>query len=199
VAPPDIIAPRWQILSGEAPVGHDTLAIRISPGPGFGDGGHPTTRLCLQALAALAPRGRPFRLLDFGSGSGILTIAAAAHLGATVEAVEIDPRATEHAAHNFRTNQVVDRVRQITSLSAACGPFDVIVANILRAVLVAHAEPLTRLLASPGTLVLSGLVSTDLPEVITRYTPLMNDARPEVYERDEWRGLVWRARTESDR
>src|SRR5262249_38119169 len=150
------------------------------------------TQLCLQALGALSPRDRPFRLLDFGSGSGILSIAAAAHLGATVDAVEIDSAAIAHAALNFHTNATADRVRQLPSLDEAAGPFDRVVANILRGILLSFAEPLAARLAPAATLVLSGLVATDVPEVGTRYAALLGGQRPEIYEREEWRALVWR-------
>jgi ribosomal protein L11 methyltransferase len=145
----------------------------------------------LQALAALAPRGRAWRLLDFGSGTGILSIAGA-HLGATVDAVEIDPRAIEHGQRNLVINGAAANVRQLTALDDAVGPFDIVVANILRSVLLSFAAPLVERLAWDGALVLSGLVSTDVPEVSSGYARLLG-ARPEVYERDEWRSLVWRA------
>jgi ribosomal protein L11 methyltransferase len=130
-------------------------------------------------------------MLDFGSGSGILSIAGAL-LGATVDAVEIDRRAIAHAATNLRANAVGDRVRQGMDLGATAGAFDLVVANILRSVLLEFAAPLTRLRGESGALVLSGLVSTDVPEVSALYTPLLGGRRPEVYARDEWRALVWR-------
>jgi ribosomal protein L11 methyltransferase len=185
------VAPRWEILPLDGAASAGALPIRLASGPGFGDGKHPTTQMCLEALAALAPRGRPWRLLDFGSGSGILSVAGAL-LGATVDAVEIDPGAVEHAEQNLRANAAAERVRQVSALGAARGPFDVIAANILRSVLLAHADPLVGLLASHGALVLSGLVSTDVPEVSARYARVLGGARPEVYDREDWRALAWR-------
>jgi ribosomal protein L11 methyltransferase len=193
VAPgaPIHVAPRWQILPLDGVAPADALALRLAPGPGFGDGRHPTTQLCLQAIAALAPRGRPWRLLDFGSGSGILSIAGA-RLGATVDAVEIDPRAIEHARRNLQANGFVDGVRFLRSLDETTGPFDLIMGNILRSVLLSYADALVGLRAGGGALVLSGLVSTDVPEVSARYAPLFAGVRPEVYEREDWRALLWR-------
>jgi ribosomal protein L11 methyltransferase len=184
---------RWHLLPSGAEAEPDVAAlpIRLVGGPGFGDGTHVTTRVCLEAIAALAPRAHPWRMLDFGSGSGILAIAGA-RLGATVDAVEIDPRARQHAERNFEANGLTRAVRQHASLEGTPGPFDLVVANILRQVLVAFARPLAQR-APWGALVLSGLVSTDVPEVSATYAPLLG-ARPEVYERDEWRALVWRAR-----
>jgi ribosomal protein L11 methyltransferase len=190
------VPPRWQVLPAGGVAAADRLPLRLAAGPGFGDGRHPTTQLCLQAIAALAPRGRPWRLLDFGSGSGILSIAGA-RLGGEVEAVEIDPLAIEHATRNFQANGVEARIRQLPALDAATPPFDLVVANIVRAVLVRHAAALVAVRSAAGTLVLSGLVSTDVPELTARYMPLVGGARPEVYERDEWRALVWRGRAVS--
>jgi ribosomal protein L11 methyltransferase len=186
------VPPRWQIVSPDDEARPGALALRMTPGAGFGDGRHPTTRWCLQALGALAPGGRTWRLLDFGSGSGILSVAGA-RLGAEVDAVEVDPRAIEHAERNFAVNEVAASVRQHTVLDPVAGPFDLIVANILRSVLVAFSASLVERLAPDGALVLSGLVSTDVPEVIAAYERRLG-ARPDVYEREEWRGLVWRRR-----
>jgi ribosomal protein L11 methyltransferase len=155
---------------------------------GFGDGTHPTTRLCLQAIQALAPRGEGWRMLDFGAGSGILAIAAA-HRGARVDAVEIDPAALAHARANAAHNQVA--IGLATTLDEAAGPYQLVVANILRGVLMAHAELLHARLATGGGLILSGLVATDLPEVGVRYGALLG-RRPEAYHLDDWRALVWR-------
>jgi ribosomal protein L11 methyltransferase len=189
------IPPCWTIIEpGSAAEVASTRSIRIvlEPGAGFGDGRHPTTVLCLQAIAALAPREqRPWRMLDFGSGSGILAIAAA-KLGAHVRAVEIDQGAIEHARANANLNSVAGRIALGRSLEAADGTFELVAANILRQVLLDHAPALVERVAPSGTLVLSGLVSTDVPEVSARYASLFGGRRPEIYERDEWRALAWR-------
>lgn len=183
--------PNLDIASG------DHLTLVLLPGPGFGDGTHPTTHLCLQALAALAPCARApsqshaWRMLDFGSGSGVLSLGAAL-LGATVSAVEIDARAVAHAEHNARATGVADRIRHARTLDEAPGPFDLVIANILRDVLLDHADALAARLAVGATLVLSGLVSTDVPELTAAYAKRLGGQRPEVYARDDWRALVWR-------
>ncbi|HTQ47378.1 MAG TPA: 50S ribosomal protein L11 methyltransferase [Polyangiaceae bacterium] len=186
------VAPRWQILPVGAAADAEAIPIWLESGTGFGDGSHPTTQLCLQGIAALAPRGRAWRLLDVGSGSGILSIAGA-RLGASVDAVEIDPRAIEHAERCYRANGVQDRVRSFSSLAAVRGSFDLVVANVWRAALLSLCEEVVPLRGSGGSILLSGLVSTDVPEVSVRYSRLLGDQRPEVYERDEWRALVWRS------
>ena len=177
----------------------DGLRILVCPGAGFGDGAPPTPQVCLQAIAALAPGGwqaagdtrRPWRMLDFGSGTGILSIGAAL-LGADVVGVEIEAVAIATAAANATRNGVAARVRFTRRLADAPGPFDLVVANILRPVLLAHADDLVARLASGGGLVLSGLVRTDVPEVGACYAHLLGGRRPEVYRRGDWCALAWR-------
>ncbi|MBN2358128.1 MAG: 50S ribosomal protein L11 methyltransferase [Deltaproteobacteria bacterium] len=191
--PPISLSPCWQIVApGQVP-GSGRLHIVIAPGASFGDGTHPTTQLCLQAIAALAPRGRSgWRLLDFGCGNGVLAIGAA-RLGASVDAIEIDATAIAEAERNARLNAVDDRIRFAHTLDGAVGPFDLVVANILRPVLLEHAVGLVGLLAAGGALLLSGLVATDVPAISARFSPLLDGRRPEVFEQGEWRELVWRA------
>lgn len=192
------VPPVWRILSDGA-VGSGTsasreLCIALEPGAGFGSGAHETTQLCLQALYAFQPRPpRPWRLLDFGSGSGILSIAAV-KLGASVEAVEIDEQAIQHAERNARLNGVQHDIRFARSLASLPGQFDLVVANIQLGVLNRFAEDLAQRRIRGGGLVLSGLVGTDVPVAIARYEPLLDGERPEVYERGEWRALAWRPR-----
>jgi ribosomal protein L11 methyltransferase len=158
------------------------------PSPAFGDGRHETTRMCLQALAVFAPR-EPFRLLDVGSGTGILSIAAA-KLGADAIGIEIDELANVVARENAVLSGVAERVAFHTEWPE--GEFEVVVANILRSVLLLLADEIVARLARGGTLVLSGLVSTDVPEMVACFAPKLGGRRPEVFERGVWRALVWR-------
>lgn len=186
------IPPCWNIVTPTQPASAGKLAIVIEPGTSFGDGSHPTTQLCLQALAALAPRQQTgWRMLDFGSGSGVLAIAAA-RLGAEVDAIEIDPAAIAEAERNAQLSGVGDRIRCSRTLDGVTGPFELIVANILQPVLLEYAVGLAGRLAIGGTLVLSGLVATDAPVLSARYAPLLSGVRPEIFELGEWRALVWR-------
>lgn len=186
---PLIVPPRWTIVpSAETPIASG-IPLVILPGSGFGTGAHATTQLCLQAIAAYAPRARSgWRMLDFGSGSGILGIAAA-KLGAEVSAVEIDAEAIAHARENARLNGVSSQMTVSSELEA--GPFSLIVANILRAVLMETADALAARLAPDGALVLSGLVATDVPDLSVRYAAALGGRRPEVFTRGEWCALAW--------
>lgn len=189
------VPPRWSVVPPGVSVPPGRQGIALHPGAGFGSGAHPTTRLCLQALASLAPAPEvPWQMLDFGSGSGILSIAGA-RLGATVSAVEIDEQAIVHAEQNVRLNGLEDRICHARDLEGAHGPYALVVANILRPVLLAFAPALVQRLAPGGALVLSGLVATDVPELSVRYASLLGEARPEAYAHGDWRALVWRRAT----
>jgi len=189
VQPSVDVPPFWRIRPPGAPEPDGGVRIVLEAGPGFGDGAHETTQLCLQAMAA-APRAASARMLDFGSGSGVLSIGAA-RLGLSVDAVEIDAAAIEHAAHNAGLNGVASSIRVHRTLDALQGPYALVVANILRPVLLSFAPVLVSRLAANGTLVLSGLLSTDVPEIIARYSALLGGRRPTVHERGEWRAVVF--------
>lgn len=185
------VRPAWE--PGRAVAAAGGVTLFIEPGIGFGTGLHPTTQLCLAAIdAAFRVSARPDRVVDFGSGSGILAVAAAV-LGATsVHAVESD--ASVHAAiriHAVR-NDVADRVGVATSLAEVAGFADLVVANIVAAVLLDHAERLSELVARDpaGCLVLSGLRPADVEGVAGRFTALLGKS-PERASRDGWEALVW--------
>jgi len=144
----------------------DALSLLIDPGVMFGSGLHPTTRGCLRALSLLYSRIRPRRVLDLGTGTGILAIAAA-KLGATeVEAVDINPLAVATAAANCRRNQVEEKVRvRLGDAGADLPSADLLSLNI-------HLEFLRTFLCRPkmrtyGRAILSGFLQEHLEEVVS--------------------------------
>jgi ribosomal protein L11 methyltransferase len=153
------VHPAWD----PPPRGARGIRIRLDPGMGFGTGAHPTTRLCLGALEALGRR--KARVLDLGTGSGILAIAAA-RLGARrVVAVDPDPVACAEARRNAAANRVASRVRvRLGTLArAGRGRFDAIVANLEAKLLGPLVPALAGRLAPGGALVLSGLLRREGP------------------------------------
>lgn len=144
----------------------DEVVIDLDPGMAFGTGLHPTTRLCLEALEAVADRGPLGRALDVGCGSGILSIAAV-KLGATRSlGVDIDPIAIEATLANARRNRVGRLVRaREGSIPSGDGPFDLVLANLIAGVLVEHAANLAAELTRGGILVASGIFIDREPEV----------------------------------
>jgi ribosomal protein L11 methyltransferase len=186
-----VVQPAWeQGAAGVAPDGRAT--IFIEPGLGFGTGLHETTQLCLAAVSAWHRGGtRLDRVLDFGSGSGILGIAAAVLGAARVDAVEIDHHVHPAILANASRNGVAKRVVVTTDLPAESAPYDLVVANIVAPVLVEHAEALCRRVrAGHGCLVLSGLLADESPLVADRYTTELG-CTPLVRERGDWRCLVF--------
>ncbi len=182
------VPPRFRVVTDVRDAWPDERTIVLGPGRAFGDGRHETTRMCLQALAAFAPR-TGFRLFDVGSGTGILSIGAA-KLGGRAIGVDIDPAANAIATENARRSGVESQVSFATTWPD--GSFEAVVANILRDVLLELAPRIVARVSQAGTLILSGLVSTDAPAIIACYTQLLSGARPAIFERDMWRTLVWR-------
>jgi ribosomal protein L11 methyltransferase len=157
-----VIKPSWRRHRRTA----DEVVIDLDPGMAFGTGLHPTTRLCLEVLEAVADRVPLGRTLDVGCGSGILSIAAV-KLGATrVLGVDIDPIAIEATQANARHNRVGRRIRaREGSIPSGEGPFDLVLANLIAGVLVEHAANLASELTRGGTLVASGIFVDREPEV----------------------------------
>ncbi len=200
------IAPLWRVLppwvtaddlkaAGRKALRADEVVLKINPGAGFGTGTHETTQLCLQLIAESSQRaplkGEP--VLDFGSGSGILAIGAAL-LGGRVDAVEIDRLAIDNAIENARLNAVETAIRyavKLDELTDAPAQYRMVIANILRPVLIEFAPELVRRIRRPGgTLILSGLIESDLPQIISVYSQLIG-AQPRRLALNEWRGLCW--------
>ena len=157
-----VIKPSWRRHHRTA----DEVVIDLDPGMAFGTGLHPTTRLCLETLEAVAERGSLGRALDVGCGSGILSIAAV-KLGATrALGVDIDPIAIEATLANARHNRVGRRVRaREGSIPSGDGPFDLVLANLIAGLLVQHAANLADELGAGGVLIASGIFIDREPEV----------------------------------
>jgi ribosomal protein L11 methyltransferase len=136
------------------------VVIALDPGMAFGTGLHPTTRLCLAAVEALADDGlvRGARVLDVGCGSGILSIAAA-HLGAaTVLGLDTDPIAVEATTANARTNGVDAVVMARNRTIPSAGPaYHIVLANLIASLLIELADGLRDELRPGGVLVASGI------------------------------------------
>lgn len=185
-----VVKPAWE--EGVAGTAANLTTMFIEPGCGFGTGAHETTRLCLRALAEwVQAGGRVSRVLDFGSGSGILAIAAALRGAGRVEAVEIDGRTHDAIRENCRRNGVDARVGVLAELPDPGAEYDLVLANIVPAVLLEHAERLCgHLRRSPAEscLVLSGLAAEEVDAVAERYSALLA-AAPVPASLGEWHCL----------
>jgi ribosomal protein L11 methyltransferase len=140
----------------------------------FGSGEHATTKGCLAAIEALAKRRPIRRVLDVGTGSGILTIGALRAGARRALASDIDPPSVDLARDNMRVNGVASRAdvrlaAGLAKLGPTRGCFDLVLANILARPLTALATPLSRAVAPGGYLVLSGLLADQESWVLRAY------------------------------
>jgi ribosomal protein L11 methyltransferase len=183
-----LVCPPWDVAAEST---RRRPVVVIDPGCGFGTGLHETTQLCLAALASCSrAEAGPRRVLDYGSGSGILAIAAAVLGAEAVDAIEIDTRVHPAILDNARRNSVADRVHVAAELPPIGEPYDVVVANIVAPVLLADADALCERLRRGGTLVLSGLLDDNLPAIIERFQALIR-TRPDVSHSGNWRCLMF--------
>ena len=147
------------------------IAIVIDPSTGFGTGHHETTRLCLSLLQSIELRGR--RVIDAGTGSGVLAIAAAKLGAAAVVAFDEDPEALRNARENVARNGVagVVEIREAILSSVQVEPAELVVANLTGAVIQKHAARLTELVEPGGTLIVSGFNIADADDVAGALAP----------------------------
>jgi ribosomal protein L11 methyltransferase len=173
------------------------LGIEIEAALAFGTGHHGTTRGCLLLLDQVLKARRPVRVLDLGTGTGVLAIAAAKALRRRVLASDIDPVSVRVARDNARLNGTDDLVQTVRATGfsapefAERGPFDLVLANILANPLRQMATAMARHLAPSARVILSGLLPHQAQSVIAAYR-----ARGVVLERqlqiDGWSSLLLR-------
>ncbi len=150
------------------------ITLTLDAGIAFGSGEHGSTRGCLRALERVAHR-RPARILDLGTGSGILAMAAARLLRRPVLAVDIEPWSVRVAAQNAALNGLRNRVAcrfgngWRTPAIRAGGLYDLVFANILARPLCLMAGSLAARLAPGGTVILAGLLVTQVPMVLAAH------------------------------
>jgi ribosomal protein L11 methyltransferase len=180
-----VIAPPWDV-----PKTADTPVIIIEPSTGFGTGHHATTRLCLEILQQLELRGA--HVIDIGTGSGVLALAAWKLGASDVVAVDNDPDALENARANFARNGagasidvILDSIETLRIERA-----DVVLANLTGAALVRCSAELTALLAEAAYLVVSGFAPDDAHVIKAAFKTLrVIDERVE----GEWAAICLRA------
>lgn len=179
------VRPPW-VSPSPSPSDAGAIELVVDPGRAFGSGSHASTRLALAALGDVLRGGE--RVVDVGCGSGVLAVAALALGAAGALATDVDPEALAATRANAERNGVADRLRVVPAL-ADIPPreADVVVANILAPVLVELAPAVTALLASGGTLVLSGFLTARRPGVVAAYPALEERA---TAAEDGWSAVV---------
>lgn len=166
----------------------DDVVIELDPGMAFGTGLHPTTRLCMIALEEYQ-RGAP-RVLDVGTGSGILAITAAKLGAREILALDTDLVAVETAIRNVTINRVENIVRVARgSLDETCNQFDLICINILADVIIELAPALARAANFDGLVIASGILEYQADDV----ADALKDVGIETIERkqeEDWSALI---------
>ncbi len=165
-------------------------AIHLDPTGAFGSGTHPTTVLILDFLDTLWHQGVcPQKILDIGTGSGILALTAARLWNAPVWAVDIDPEAVSMAQKNIYTNRLEKKIHLVCGTADSLkGPFDLILANIYLRVLLQEADTVQSLLAPGGHLLATGFLLGSEAPLLRKYAKLSLIKRQ---SQGEWLAIWW--------
>ncbi len=149
-----VIKPTWEAY----PANPEEIVIEIDPGQAFGTGYHATTENSLQLIEDYLQPGMSF--LDVGSGTGILSIAAAKLGAGTVTGVDIDPQAVEVARENAQLNQVAEKIdfKQGDLVNQVNAKYQLVAANILPHIILDLIPDLDEVVAGEGTFILSGII-----------------------------------------
>jgi ribosomal protein L11 methyltransferase len=174
------ICPSWEDASK---LPDDAVVIDMDPGLAFGTGTHQTTDLCLQYLDENPPVGQS--VIDYGSGTGVLAIAAV-KLGAKIAtAVDNDPQAVLATIENIKTNQADGQITVLHSDEEGdLSKVDLLIANILANPLIGLCEHFSGLVKPDGKIALSGILQEQLTMVLETYSEYFNELI--VTRKDEW-------------
>ena len=192
---PDRVTRRLMVLPAWEPVPHsiDGHVVRIDPGPAFGTGQHPTTRMCLEAMEK-APLPELWTLLDVGTGSGILAIYGVKLGAGRVAAIDIDPEAIRWAERNIELNDL-SGVIDLSSrpLEKWKDKFSLVTANLILGVILELIPHFSRVLAPDGRLVLSGILRDQVKKVEGGLSEYGFDKDLVLYK-EEWACLIAKGR-----
>lgn len=156
------IIPTWEEYE---PVSTDELIVELDPGMAFGTGTHPTTVMCVQAIEKVLEKGD--RMIDVGTGSGVLSIAAAKMEAEVVKAYDLDEIAVKSAKLNVKLNGVQDTVtvKQNNLLDQADDQVDVITANLLAEIILRFIDDARKTLRPGGLFITSGIIKAKKQQV----------------------------------
>ncbi len=183
-----IVRPSWEAV----PARDNDIVVAIDPGMAFGTGLHATTQLAMELIEACfaGPATAPVRVLDVGTGTGILAITAAMLGAGAVIATDLDPDAVHAARENALLNGVAAKVTILASdIAALSDPFDLVIANITHDVLLELAPHLHRLMAAGGGLIVTGLLHGWQTDNLSQALEALGLRRCSASCRDEWAAL----------
>jgi len=187
IIPGLVIKPSWEAY----PPDPGEKVIEMDPGMAFGTGQHASTKLALILLDSCFQNRPPQTVLDIGTGTGILAMAAALFGAEKIIAIDNDPEAVEVAVKNIANNGLEQSIAtSVTPLADISGSFDCICANIIHDVLVEMAPMITGLLAPGGRLVLAGILRGKQEQNIIGVYGELGVALQQVVYEDEWVSLL---------
>lgn len=178
-----------------APMPEGLTPMKIDAAQAFGTGHHETTTGCLEAIEALLTERTPTRMIDIGTGTGVLAIALAKRLEAVILATDIDPIAVTTTIDNAVENGVGEQIDAVEATGldhdeiTARAPYDLVVANILAGPLTELAPGVGTITQPGGTAILSGILNTQADGVIAAYQTA-GFALKDHLKRKEWTTLV---------
>jgi ribosomal protein L11 methyltransferase len=190
-----VIAPPWTVetsrdgrdstqvsASSEQRAANSDIVLVIDPSTGFGTGHHASTRLCLELLQKRDLH--DLRVIDVGTGSGVLALAAWKLGAGHVTAIDNDPDALDNARENVQRNGGEDAItiRELDLSSASLEPADLVIANLTGALLQRHADTLRQIVRPSGTLIVSGFTFDEAANV----GEALGGERSDVAKEDEW-------------
>ena len=173
----------WVCPSWCEPSDPSARNITLDPGLAFGTGTHATTHMCLQWLSDQSLSEQ--RVLDYGSGSGILAIAALLSNAMHADAVDIDPLAVDACIENAKRNKVDNSMSAYLpdALPASKNSYDLVIANILAEVIIELRDTLLNNLKPKGTLLMTGILSSQADKVMTAFGDRFSFDR---IDQDQW-------------
>ncbi|MBT2643730.1 50S ribosomal protein L11 methyltransferase [Bacillus sp. ISL-41] len=180
------IVPTWEDYT---PVNTDELIIELDPGMAFGTGTHPTTVMCIQALERTVQPGD--RVVDVGTGSGVLSIAAAKLGAGKVEAMDLDDVAVQVAKLNLKLNKVHDvaTISQNNLLDGVEEGADIVVANILAEVILRFADDAGKVVKNGGYFITSGIIQQK-KEVVKDAMINAGFEIEEIISMEDWAAII---------
>jgi len=185
VTPNLMVIPEWEPI----PAWLKCHIIKVDPGPAFGTGQHPTTRMCLISMEKPSFKD-PWTMLDIGTGSGILAIYGVKLGAMRVVAIDIDPEAIVWAKRNIEMNSLpVEIELSSRPLAEWEENFSLVTANLILGIILDLSPHFTRILKPDGRLILSGILREQISEVEERlheYRLYMEDA---IFQ-EEWACLI---------
>lgn len=186
IVPGLVIAPTWE----EYQAREGEQVIVMDPGMAFGTGHHGTTALSLAFVQKIVSQGKGNRVLDVGTGTGILGMGAALFGASRVLAIDNDPEAVRAAGENVVLNKLESVMEvALTPLGQVKAAYDLIIANIIHDVLLTMAEDFARLLQEGGNLVLSGILHGEQEKNIIRVFEGLGFVLQGREQQDEWAAL----------